>query len=144
MSDMTGDDHLNPQGNQPFQFAINNDIRSSVLKCNHVIDDENQIEKVALENLPTEFGLHQNYPNPFNPNTIVAYDLPAACHVKIEIFNILGQRVKTLVNESKTAGRYQVNWNSTDDNGRRVSSGIYLYVMKAGEYSRTAKMLLMK
>jgi hypothetical protein len=148
MSDLAGDDHLNPQGNQPFLFADDGTVCSSVRKCNHVVEDVDEAaeeeRKMAYESLPTEFSLHQNYPNPFNPSTIVAYDIPVSCHVRIEIFNILGQRVITLVDEAKEAGRYQANWNSTDASGRRVSSGVYLYVMKAGQYSRTMKMLLMK
>ena len=94
--------------------------------------------------IPENFMLYQNFPNPFNPDTKIAFDLPEATHVRIEIFNILGQHVATLVNETRSAGSYEIIWNGSDDNNQKVSSGIYLYIMQAGDYSRSAKMTLMK
>jgi len=94
--------------------------------------------------MPDRFALHPNRPNPFNPTTIIDYDVPAATHVTIEVINILGQRVATLVDETKAPGSYEAVWNGRDQNGVRVSSGIYLYHMRAGDFTQTRKMMLMK
>ena len=89
--------------------------------------------------LPREFSLSQNYPNPFNPQTSIKYALPRDSHVTIEIFDLLGRKVTTLVNEDKEAGVHEVIWNSGG-----TASGIYFYRMQAGDYSRTNKMLLLR
>jgi hypothetical protein len=94
--------------------------------------------------LPTEYQLYQNHPNPFNPETIISYDVPKPTQVKIVVMNILGQEVATLLDESKSAGRYEIVWRGIDDNGSRVSSGIYLCVMRAGNFHSMVKMSLMK
>ncbi|UCD95471.1 MAG: T9SS type A sorting domain-containing protein [Candidatus Zixiibacteriota bacterium] len=101
-------------------------------------------EQTTTSILPQEFALHANRPNPFNPTTYIAYDVPTASHVTIDVINILGRRVITLVNEEKAPGRYETVWNGTDENGTRVSSGIYLYKMQAGDFIQTKKMMLMK
>jgi len=94
--------------------------------------------------LPKEFSLYQNYPNPFNPATEISFDLPKACDVELEIYNIAGQKVISLISQPMEAGRHVVQWDSRDDNGSRVSSGIYLYRLKAGDFSDTKKMILLK
>ena len=85
-----------------------------------------------------------NYPNPFNPSTAIAYDVNELGNVKIEVFNVKGQKVKTLVDETKGAGTHSVTWNGLDDNGNDVTSGIYFYKMNAGTYTSTQKMMLIK
>ncbi len=85
-----------------------------------------------------------NYPNPFNPVTTIKYNVPTSGKVIVEIYNIAGQKVKTLVNENQKAGMNQVVWNGTDNAGRTVTSGIYLYKIKNGKYTSTKKMILMK
>ena len=89
--------------------------------------------------VPRMFSLSQNYPNPFNAATVIRYALPEPCHVKIEIFDILGRRVETLVDENQQAGYHQVIWNARD-----LSSGIYLYRIQAGHYLQTNKMILLR
>ncbi len=93
---------------------------------------------------PTDFSLSQNYPNPFNPTTNFQFTLPKASHVKIEIFNIVGQRVATVVNGDMKPGVYTADWNGRDEKGESVSSGIYFYRMKADEFSDMKKMVLIK
>ncbi len=93
---------------------------------------------------PSEFSLSQNYPNPFNPVTNFQFSLSKSSHVKIEIFNILGQKIKVLVDEDMKPGVYSADWNGTDESGRSVSSGIYFYRMQAGVYTDIKKMVLMK
>lgn len=88
--------------------------------------------------------LSQNYPNPFNPETNIAFELKESGNVSIEIYNLKGQKVKTLVNDYRSAGDHTVMWNGTDENNNAVSSGIYYYKMKANGDSATKKMVLMK
>jgi hypothetical protein len=94
--------------------------------------------------IPKTFALAQNYPNPFNPSTEMAYDLPTPGHVRFEIYNILGQNVKTLVNEYQDAGTYKVTWDGDDNYGSSVASGVYFYRVSAGEFKDIKKMVLMK
>ena len=94
--------------------------------------------------IPEDFALHQNYPNPFNPVTTLRYDLSDNSLVDITIFDMLGRRVKTLVNQTQDAGFKSVVWNATNDYGRPVSAGIYLYKIQAGEYISIKKMILLK
>jgi len=94
--------------------------------------------------IPDEFSLHQNYPNPFNPVTTLRYDLPEADLVSITIYDMLGREVKTLINQTQEAGYRSVIWDATNDYGKPVSAGIYLYQIHAGEYISTKKMVLLK
>ena len=94
--------------------------------------------------IPTDFSITQNYPNPFNPSTTIRYGLPQASSVTIKIYNILGQEVKTLVNEDKSAGTYTVQWNGDNDFGYQVASGTYIYRIVAGNFVQVRKMVLLK
>jgi hypothetical protein len=85
-----------------------------------------------------------NYPNPFNPATEISFSLPAASHVRLEVYNITGQKVTTLVDRFMETGAHSVAWNSTDESGARVSSGVYLYRLSAGDLVETRKMMLLK
>jgi len=93
---------------------------------------------------PAEFSLVQNYPNPFNPATRIRYQLPEAAEVRLSIFNLLGQEIKTLVQKSQPAGYYTVVWDGTDHAGAAVASGIYLYRIAAGKHLQTRRMVLLK
>jgi hypothetical protein len=101
-------------------------------------------EEVDYTQRPTEFALRQNYPNPFNPTTIIEYALPKASEVKIQIYNILGQKVKNLVDESQDPGYKMIHWDGKDDNGKEVSSGIYFYRIEAKGFVKCKKMTLLK
>jgi len=90
------------------------------------------------------FGLDQNRPNPFNPSTTVEYSLARKTHVNISVFNILGQKVVTLVDGDQEAGPHDAVWEGRDGNGSQVASGIYFYKMVAGDYVQTRKMALMR
>lgn len=94
--------------------------------------------------LPTEFSLSQNVPNPFNPTTQVSFALPKAANVNLTIYNVLGQQVKTLVNQELAAGVQTIEWDGTDYSGRTVASGVYFYRLNAGDFQATKKMLMLK
>mgnify|MGYP000029361496 FL=1 len=98
----------------------------------------------SMQNIDTEYNIHQNYPNPFNPVTTLQYNLPVNGLVSIIIYNILGKEVKTLVNTTQDAGYKSVNWNATNNYGKPVSAGVYLYQIQAGEFVQTRKMVLLK
>ena len=95
-------------------------------------------------NLPQNFTLSQNFPNPFNPETSIRYELPEAVEVKVSIFNLLGNEIRTLVNEQKEAGVHSILWNGKDNAGREVATGAYLYRIKAGEFVETKRLTLLR
>ncbi|MDD3563595.1 MAG: T9SS type A sorting domain-containing protein, partial [Candidatus Cloacimonetes bacterium] len=88
--------------------------------------------------------LNQNYPNPFNPETSISFDMPANGNAKLEIYNVKGQLVKSLFDGTATFGRTSLVWNSTDNSGQTVTSGIYFYRLSTDHHSETRKMMLMK
>ena len=97
-----------------------------------------------FSNIPRTIELSQNHPNPFNPSTHIVFGIPNNSHVTLDVFNILGQRVTTLVNGMREAGTYEVKWDSRNDSGNLVSGGIYFYRLRAGDVHVTKKMLLLK
>lgn len=94
--------------------------------------------------LPAHWTLSQNYPNPFNPSTTFEYSLPSPSRVAIDIFNIMGRRVRVLVQETKPAGVYRIDWNGTDQTGEPVASGVYVYRLQTDGHVETRRMLLLK
>jgi hypothetical protein len=131
-----------PRDNMPIGIRVNGD--GSVDTCQCPGTDVKWIDGSTEENKPTTFLLSQNYPNPFNPVTNFKFSLPQASHVKIEIFNILGQKVKTLLDEDMQAGSFVVDWDGKDQRGMEVSSGIYFYRIIAGDFSSVKRMVLLK
>jgi hypothetical protein len=105
---------------------------------------ENVLSVKDKEVIPTQFFVGQNYPNPFNPSTIIKYGLPEATNVSIKVYNMLGQEVKTLVNDYKSAGTFSVNWNGDNNSGSKVSSGTYIFRVISGSNIKTMKMVLLK
>lgn len=102
------------------------------------------VEDNNSASLPETFWLSCNYPNPFNPVTTIEYGLPRRSHVTIEIYNILGRTVRSLVDREESAGWYAITWDGMNDDGESVATGIYLYRLKAGDYIETKRMLLLK
>lgn len=94
--------------------------------------------------IPAEFALHQNYPNPFNPMTNITFDVPKSSPVKLQVFDVLGRLVATLVDEELSAGRYTIPWNGSNNSGLKVASGIYMYRLQAESFAQVRKMVLMK
>ncbi|MFX1355233.1 MAG: T9SS type A sorting domain-containing protein, partial [Promethearchaeota archaeon] len=108
-----------------------------VANIEFTLDNITSIEEP--KEISADFELFQNYPNPFNPSTMINYQLPMINEVKLCIYNLLGQRVATLVNERKRAGCHQLEWDASN-----MASGAYLYRLEAGDYVETKKMILMR
>ena len=138
------------------ELGLNVDIINNADSCkmsamfigeNELTDDDATTgpnEKEMSDNLPEGYYLSQNYPNPFNPLTQLNFTIPKAEKVTLEIFNINGQKVKTLVDGFMEAGEHTVGWDATDDAGGRVASGMYLYKLTAGGFTASKKMTLLK
>jgi len=147
----------------PYSFTWAAPTRGTYDLIVHVIDDKGKVGKDTVrvkvrsvvsgvkdsdEALPTEFSLYQTYPNPFNPTTEIRYDVPLDSHARIEVFDVTGRLVKTLVNQKIYTGKHTLVWHSDNDAGQPVSSGIYLYVMTAessqGRYAVGRKLALIR
>ena len=96
------------------------------------------------ESLPQSYSLEQNYPNPFNPTTTIYFQIPQNDHVEISIYNLLGQKIKELVNKNFSAGVHKITWDGTTQLNRQVSSGIYIYKIKTQSFNSSKKMILMR
>ena len=96
------------------------------------------------ELLPISYSLYQNYPNPFNPITTLRYSIPENELVNITVYDLKGSIVKTLINSSQSIGYQSVKWNAINDRNEPVSAGLYIYVMQAGDFKQTKKMVLLK
>jgi hypothetical protein len=96
------------------------------------------------ENLPETFAVKQNYPNPFNPGTTIEYQVPRRSEVSLVIYNTLGQKVRTLLDQTVEAGFFKAVWDGRDENNVSVASGVYIYIIKAGKFKQARKMLLVK
>jgi hypothetical protein len=95
--------------------------------------------------IPTQFALHQNYPNPFNPSTQISFDIPEGSElVSLNIYNILGKKVSTLLNNVVNPGKHKIEWNAKDNEGNPVASGIYFYELSSSSFTARKKMLLIR
>ncbi|MCK4271587.1 T9SS type A sorting domain-containing protein [bacterium] len=94
--------------------------------------------------VPGAYSLLPNYPNPFNPSTAISYEMPVAGHLTLTIYNVLGQELRTLVDAYQEAGTYTVMWDSKDNAGHYLNSGVYFYTMKSSDFTQTRKMVLMR
>lgn len=108
------------------------------------LDFKVNIQPVHVDVMPTQFALSQNFPNPFNPTTTLELSLPASVPVRADVYNVMGQKVRELVNGELSAGYYSLTWDGVNDNGQTMTSGVYFMRVQAGEYNRSIKMLLMK
>ena len=127
---------------QPYTLTVGHDTGTTVVDFVYtVITDVD--EQDDDQTLPRHFLLAQNYPNPFNPETTIEFDVPARSYVELNVYNVLGQRVKTLVEVVLPAGGHSATWDGTDENGNRLASGMYLYRLRTGDILQTRKMLLL-
>jgi hypothetical protein len=123
-------------------MAINLD--DNIKAARMIIGTEEYLKKNGSITMPLQYVLYQNYPNPFNPTTHIKFSLPKAGAVQLDIFNILGQRVLSLVDRELPAGHHTVSWDGTDSNSNQVASGVYFYRLKTDTYEQTRKMQLLK
>jgi hypothetical protein len=157
MVDLSGRNHLPAgEGNLVTLRARGKDLTTVNIKKATLVDLDAQplaIELAGELNLeaakgsdfrPRSFSLSQNYPNPFNPETSIEYALPQDAQVRLIIYNVLGQKVATLVDEHQAAGCKTVWWDGKDETGDEVSSGVYFYRLTAGEFSEVRKMMMVK
>ena len=100
--------------------------------------------ELDIEEIPSSFTLYDNYPNPFNPSTTIDYDIASDQFVSIIIYDVMGRTVNILVNQYQKAGYKSVQWNATDLNNKPVSGGMYIYVIQAGNFRETKKMIVLK
>ncbi len=124
------------------EAAIN--IPDKVLSAKLIIGSRSYTLDEIASLLPEKFALEQNYPNPFNPQTSIRFGLPKSGFTTLEIYNVLGQKVKTLIEKELPAGYYTVIWNGNDKSGKESASGVYFYRLKSGDKSAYKKMLLIK
>jgi|GEM_PF-2613360 len=144
--------------------AISSELEIGIdVNENGIYEDMRKLESVTVENgkgfsvrignnvvgtlsdlIPQDYAIDQNYPNPFNPNTIISYAIPQAGHVKLEIYDLTGRRVCTLINQHQTAGYKSIVWNGRNEFGDAASTGIYFYRIIAGDFTQTKKMVFMK
>jgi hypothetical protein len=110
----------------------------------HMLVEDSVTSITELDPLPTTFAISQNYPNPFNPTTTFKYQLPEVADVKLVVYNILGQKVRTLINRSVEPGYHTAEWNGLNDSGKQVATGLYIYRFSADNYLRVQRMILMK
>lgn len=131
---------------QTYSFISGSDIQSK-RRFRLIVGTENYIDvnSLGLSSIPDEYFLSQNFPNPFNPSTAIYYNLPENAEVKIQIYNILGQLVKTLIsNELQTPGTHVLIWDGTDNHNNPVTSGLYLCKMKCKNFADVRKLILLK
>ena len=124
---------VDPQGN-PINFNVEN--------YNFIVSVESPNENP--DDIPASFQLFQNYPNPFNPETHIRFQIPKQTLVTLKIFDVLGHEINTLCNGKKPGGSYQVNWDGRNNEGKKVTSGIYIYRIQAGEFVESKKMILLQ
>ncbi len=96
------------------------------------------------ENIPSDFVLHQNFPNPFNPETRIVYNLPKPGHVKLTVYNVVGKKIVTLVNDQQPTGRHTSAWNGKDEDGNPIASGLYFYIIHTHGFQQARKLTLMQ
>ncbi len=141
--DSNSSQHIVPNWNtlqiQPLKIFIDHNNTGSFTDSILITNQVTGVKQSRVIGLPSEFSLYQNYPNPFNPVTTIHYSLPKASHVLLAVYNVLGQVVATLVNETEQAGYKSVTFN-----GNNLASGLYFYRLQAGTYTATKKLVLLK
>ncbi len=121
--------------------GVNND--EDTVYVSLTVDQQTDVNDIGGA-LPQDYRLSQNFPNPFNPTTAIEFNLPKASHVTLTIYNVLGQQVKTLIDQTLGAGNKRVIWDGTDAAGRTVQSGVYFYRISADQFTQTRKMMMLK
>ena len=141
---------VNPQPTGLVEYEVVKDYVVAHSPLNYVAEGriqdtfETSVATNQIDQVPVQFTLLQNYPNPFNPETTILFQLGQADRVSVRIFNTVGQLVKTLVDGHKSRGTYTIKWNSKDETGTDVASGVYFYQLKTKDAVEQKKMLLIR
>ena len=122
---ITSNDLVNPLISVPVTLDVTTDIKDT-------------------DQYPNTYAVSQNYPNPFNPSTTIKFQIPKSTNVRLTIYNLLGKKIRTLVNDEMGAGHYEAVWNGQNDAGVNVGSGIYIYKFEAQEFTKVRKMMFLK
>ncbi len=134
--------------NFSFAFVVGDnlsDLYNNAVKAREKFDVVTSVEDDIMNGLvPQKYILNQNYPNPFNPSTQINFSLAQAGQVQLDIFNVLGQKVKSLISGNLKTGSHTVEWEGLDKNGNSVAGGLYFYRLEVNGYSQSRKMLLLK
>jgi hypothetical protein len=120
------------------------DMLSALVTVDNITGTIGKLASASVKAMPSVYALSQNFPNPFNPTTTIEYSIPTAGHVDMVIYNMAGQKVRTLVNEVKSPAFYKVVWDGRNDRGETVASGLYFYKLVSGSFNKIAKMTLVK
>lgn len=135
--------HGNSNSPKEYSFVDSSPLSGNVSYRLKQIDTDGKFEYSTVielkDNLSKEYILEQNYPNPFNPTTVISYSIPKASYVSVKVFDVLGNKITTLVSQDQEIGSYKVNFDAST-----LSNGIYFYKISAGKFSSTKKMLLLK
>jgi flagellar hook assembly protein FlgD len=126
--------------NSDLEFEL---VNASVA-IDNVVNAVSELSSVTLKAVPSVYSLAQNFPNPFNPTTTIEYSIPQSGQVELAIWNIAGQKVRTLVSENQTASYKRVVWDGRNDMGETVGAGLYIYKLTAGNFTKIHKMNLIK
>jgi len=140
---VTGTTYISGNGASWYDLGINGTPSDVGIRARATLTLAQSLDDKEIT-LPNAFELSQNYPNPFNSSTKIKYSVPRLSRVTIDIYNLLGRKVKSLINEMKSAGSYTANWDGTDMNGRPTSTGVYYYRISTGDLSATKKLVLLK
>ena len=130
-------------GSQTYVAVQNVSNSLAVMTCDFLVSPAG-VEDDLAETGPTGYQLQQNYPNPFNPHTSIEYCLPQAKWVSLDIFNLLGERIRTLVKERQSRGSHSVRWDGKDEQGNQAPTGVYFYRLRTDDFEETGKMVLLK
>tara|TARA_B100001250_G_scaffold400043_1_gene410132 strand:- start:728 stop:1492 length:765 start_codon:yes stop_codon:yes gene_type:complete len=136
----------------PFQFKGSDYQISNVFLENvkiagangDLIEFVSRMSNAEVKTVPSEFALLQNFPNPFNPSTEIKFSIPKTEYVSLNIYNTIGQKVRSLKSENMVAGYHSIIWDGTNDSGKLVSTGMYFYSIKSNKFNKTRKMLFLK
>jgi immune inhibitor A len=131
-------------GTQTYVGVTNISDSGDTMTCNFSLSSLDVEDQADDGPLPHSYSLNQNYPNPFNPETKIEYDLKKDGRVKLEVFNVLGQKIVTLVDQHEQKGNHCVTWNGTDQKGRQLPSGVYFYQITTDSFQKANKMILLK
>ncbi len=135
---------IQPANHLVYTDVSANEILPSFVKGEIIIDQDGAVKELETGVIPQDYSLEQNYPNPFNAGTVIRFAQPVDGNVKIDVYNILGRKVKTLVDEFRSAGTHQTDWDGRSDDGVQVSTGVYFYRIMTDSFSSTRKMVLLK